>query len=55
MIEDLGLKDSESLIIAPRVQVPIYQILGPQSTHIESTGSLKYIIQETMDPLGKVL
>ena len=29
----------------------MYQILGPLSTHIESTLKPKYIIQEYMDPL----
>ena len=35
-----------------RVQVPMYKILGPQSTHIDSTFRPKYIIQEHLDPLG---
>ena len=46
---------TQTLTLTQRVQVAIYQILRPQSTHIESPLRPKYIIQEYLDPLGKVL
>ena len=40
------------IILTQRVQEGIYQILRPQSNHIESTLRPKYVIWENMDPLG---
>ena len=44
------------IVIEPRrVQVSIYPIHKSQSAHMKGTLRQKYIIEEYMDPLGKVL